>query len=56
MRNEYCSIPEEELSGSGYTAQADPQTYQEMVEFYEKEMAIRKGRRKMTELPAFKEE
>ena len=56
MSNEYCSIPEEELSGSGYTAQADPQTYQEMVEFYEKEMAIRKGRRQMTELPELKED
>lgn len=47
IADEYCKIPEYQLSGGSYATQVKPQTFDEVVQFYEKEMDRR--RRKVSE-------
>ncbi|KAI0999113.1 hypothetical protein K3495_g9080 [Podosphaera aphanis] len=42
IAEEYCQIPREDLAGSNYTAQVDPDVYNNMVS-YENEMSRRRG-------------
>ncbi|KAI0995048.1 hypothetical protein K3495_g13133, partial [Podosphaera aphanis] len=44
IADEYCQIPEDEFAATNYTAQVDPRIYENMVAFYENEMARRRGK------------
>ncbi|KAI0994720.1 hypothetical protein K3495_g13462 [Podosphaera aphanis] len=44
IADEYCQSPEDEFAGTNYTAQVDPKIYENMVAFYENEMARRRGK------------
>ncbi|KAI0992379.1 hypothetical protein K3495_g15807, partial [Podosphaera aphanis] len=44
VADEYCKIPEDQLSGGNYATQVKPQTFDEVVQFYEKEMDRRRGK------------